>query len=302
MQIEAKKIKAIYRAGSMLYEIKDPLLNKGIIYLHAIALYSSEGFIVKLSAENIPATVQLIAAYGGATGKKFSRDGDIGADPESSFYLKPEYCKDNIFKIKQNSFQLLYGFAKPLTEEEQGGTTPEPGAVATVAEVLAPEGVRGAAPRGLGQDGRRDDAGEQRGLRPEEQPRHLVAPELTDGLIDAVVDGTSKQLGSHSIADLERYRDDCLMARLEVFRPGALLVHRLDCDTSGVMVFALTKAAQGNLGLAYDRQGGDQMLQWAFHVQQHQHEAAHHGLQAGHDLGVERGGRRVGSHRCRRGL
>jgi carnitine 3-dehydrogenase len=40
----------------------------------------------------------------------------------------------------------------------------------------------------------------------------LVAPELTDGLIDKVVDGTKVQLGNHSIADLERYRDDCLMA------------------------------------------------------------------------------------------
>ncbi len=40
----------------------------------------------------------------------------------------------------------------------------------------------------------------------------LEAPELTDALIDSVVDGTSEQLGSHSIADLERYRDDCLMA------------------------------------------------------------------------------------------
>lgn len=117
--IEAKSIKAIYRAGSMLYEVRDPLLNNGVIYLHAIALYSSEGFIVKLSSENIPSALQFIAAYGGATGKKFSRDGDIGADPESSFYLKPEYCKDNIYKIKQSSFQLLYGFAKPLSEEER---------------------------------------------------------------------------------------------------------------------------------------------------------------------------------------
>jgi carnitine 3-dehydrogenase len=40
----------------------------------------------------------------------------------------------------------------------------------------------------------------------------LEAPELTDGLIDAVVEGTSQQLGTHSIADLERYRDDCLLA------------------------------------------------------------------------------------------
>jgi carnitine 3-dehydrogenase len=33
-----------------------------------------------------------------------------------------------------------------------------------------------------------------------------------------VVDGTSAQLGSHSIADLERYRDDCLMAVQEAIR------------------------------------------------------------------------------------
>ncbi len=117
--IEAKNIKAIYRAGSMLYEIRDPLLNNGVIYLHAIALYNSEGLIVKLNTSNAPAGLQVVAAYGGATGKKFSRDGDIGADPESSFYLKPEYCKDNLYRINQNSFQLLYGFAKPLSEEER---------------------------------------------------------------------------------------------------------------------------------------------------------------------------------------
>lgn len=40
----------------------------------------------------------------------------------------------------------------------------------------------------------------------------LEAPELTDALIDGVVAGTTEQLGKHSIADLERYRDDCLLA------------------------------------------------------------------------------------------
>jgi carnitine 3-dehydrogenase len=46
----------------------------------------------------------------------------------------------------------------------------------------------------------------------------LVAPELTEDLIDAVVDGTNVQLGQHSIASLERYRDDCLMAVQEAVR------------------------------------------------------------------------------------
>ena len=50
----------------------------------------------------------------------------------------------------------------------------------------------------------------------------LEAPELTDALIDSVVDGTAVQLGSHSIADLERYRDDCLMAVQEAVRATKL--------------------------------------------------------------------------------
>ncbi|MEO8856270.1 MAG: L-carnitine dehydrogenase, partial [Burkholderiaceae bacterium] len=46
----------------------------------------------------------------------------------------------------------------------------------------------------------------------------LEAPELTDALIDRVVDGTTQQLGQHSIAELERYRDDCLLAVQEAVR------------------------------------------------------------------------------------
>lgn len=48
-------------------------------------------------------------------------------------------------------------------------------------------------------------------------------------------------------------RQDCLMSRLVAEIPETLLVHRLDCDTSGVMVFALTKAAQGHLGQQFER-------------------------------------------------
>lgn len=43
---------------------------------------------------------------------------------------------------------------------------------------------------------------------------YLKAPELTETLIDSVVEGTNEQLGQRSIAELERYRDDCLLAVL----------------------------------------------------------------------------------------
>lgn len=47
---------------------------------------------------------------------------------------------------------------------------------------------------------------------------HLPAPELTEKLIDDVVNGTSDQLGRHSISDLERYRDDCLIEVMKAIR------------------------------------------------------------------------------------
>lgn len=40
----------------------------------------------------------------------------------------------------------------------------------------------------------------------------LQAPELTGALIDSVVEGCERQLGPHSITEMERYRDDCLIA------------------------------------------------------------------------------------------
>lgn len=46
---------------------------------------------------------------------------------------------------------------------------------------------------------------------------------------------------------------DCLIARLAEAYPQVLLVHRLDRDTSGVMVFALTPHAQRHLGLQFEK-------------------------------------------------
>ena len=43
----------------------------------------------------------------------------------------------------------------------------------------------------------------------------LEAPELTDALIDRMVEGTMAQAGGRSVADLERYRDDALIGVME---------------------------------------------------------------------------------------
>lgn len=46
---------------------------------------------------------------------------------------------------------------------------------------------------------------------------------------------------------------DCLITRVQAVFPTALLVHRLDRDTSGVMIFALTRHAQRHLGLQFEK-------------------------------------------------
>ena len=45
---------------------------------------------------------------------------------------------------------------------------------------------------------------------------------------------------------------DCLIERLRAQFPGILLVHRLDRDTSGVIVFALNPTAQAALGQQFE--------------------------------------------------
>ena len=62
----------------------------------------------------------------------------------------------------------------------------------------------------------------------------------------------SKPAGLLSVPGKGEDRGDCLIARLRGMFPDVLLVHRLDLDTSGVMVFALTPHAQRHLGLQFE--------------------------------------------------
>jgi tRNA pseudouridine32 synthase/23S rRNA pseudouridine746 synthase len=62
-----------------------------------------------------------------------------------------------------------------------------------------------------------------------------------------------KPAGLLSVPGKLEGRADCLETRLRRAHPETLLVHRLDCDTSGVMIFARSKAAQGFLGQEFEK-------------------------------------------------
>lgn len=62
-----------------------------------------------------------------------------------------------------------------------------------------------------------------------------------------------KPAGLLSVPGKGAHLADCLMSRVRGAYPEALLVHRLDRDTSGIMVFALTHHAQRHLGMQFEK-------------------------------------------------
>ena len=63
----------------------------------------------------------------------------------------------------------------------------------------------------------------------------------------------NKPSGLLSVPGKGPHLADCLLTRVQEAFPTALLVHRLDRDTSGVMVFAQSPHAQRHLGLQFEK-------------------------------------------------
>ena len=70
---------------------------------------------------------------------------------------------------------------------------------------------------------------------------------------DAHVVLVDKPSGLLSVPGRGAHLADCMLSRLQSAFPDALLVHRLDRDTSGIMIFALTRHAQRHLGLQFEK-------------------------------------------------
>ena len=69
---------------------------------------------------------------------------------------------------------------------------------------------------------------------------------------DADVLAVDKPAGLLSVPGRGPHLADCLLSRVQAVFPQALLVHRLDRDTSGTMIFALTPHAQRNLSMQFE--------------------------------------------------
>jgi hypothetical protein len=97
---EADEVVARYRPGRMIYEIRDGLLGKGMLRLEVLTTGVGQGFMVKAEGVDVPAGTRLAWAFGGVSGKKGKRNGDIGCEvePVSRFFqVRAEECEGNVY-------------------------------------------------------------------------------------------------------------------------------------------------------------------------------------------------------------
>ncbi len=97
-----------YRPGSMLYRLKDHLIHTSEIHLQLLAMSDREGMVLKLTVKRNAHPIKIVALYGGASGIHPHRNGDLGADPRSLFYLTPEHAQGNKININKNTFSLQF--------------------------------------------------------------------------------------------------------------------------------------------------------------------------------------------------
>lgn len=76
-----------YSAGKRTYHLTDPSWGKGELHITVLALTDADGAIWRFSATDMPAKAILRWQHGGATGKRLSRNGDMGVDPIDCFEL-----------------------------------------------------------------------------------------------------------------------------------------------------------------------------------------------------------------------
>lgn len=105
--LDAQHVVARYVPGSMVYDIRDPLLGGATLHLNVQATSEAEAVVIRAATSGASAPIELIWAYGGANGERHSRNGDIGTDkvPMSRYFqLQAEHCLNSTFTLGTNSF------------------------------------------------------------------------------------------------------------------------------------------------------------------------------------------------------
>ncbi len=108
---DAARIVTRYRPGALRHEITDPALGSDcVLTIDSIPCASAEGLLVRVEARGLASPVTLGWAYGGASGKRGVRGGDIGTEkvPIGQYFrFSPENAADQSFEIATDATFVL---------------------------------------------------------------------------------------------------------------------------------------------------------------------------------------------------
>ena len=104
---QADQVVARYRGGAMRYEIGDALLENGRIELDVVPMGQAEGVLVRACLSADSPRLDLLWAFGGASGFNRLNLDTCGYCPESACLLRPQDCTDNRFTLNGSGFELL---------------------------------------------------------------------------------------------------------------------------------------------------------------------------------------------------
>jgi hypothetical protein len=92
-----------YRPGRMIYEVRDPLLGQGWLRIEVLTAGQGAGVMLQIEAREVSLSTALTWAFGGFSGRKGARNGDIGCEvePVSRFFqVRPEECAGNQYTLE----------------------------------------------------------------------------------------------------------------------------------------------------------------------------------------------------------
>ena len=126
----ASSVTARYRPGSMVYQVRDPLLENAGLTVTAIPTAGAEGMLFQVKTTGNHPALKLVWAYGGGDGHPGRRNGDLNAENEPLdryFTFRPEHAQKHRFNL------LPTGFSLPMRNGTLLGLLPS-GARATLAD------------------------------------------------------------------------------------------------------------------------------------------------------------------------
>ena len=106
---DAAQVITSYRPGSLVHQIRDPLLGSGMLRLTTLAIREGKGVMVCVELSGTQSATELVWAFGGVNGMKGRRGGDIGCELEpvgSLFQLRATQCTSNVVTIAPASFKV----------------------------------------------------------------------------------------------------------------------------------------------------------------------------------------------------